>query len=134
MLRSHTYQEFWPIGKVLTAACRDFSPAGPHDSPGLIHECGIHGVKTRAQLVPWIPSYSSVIKLYGKVSLWGTVIDHEEGYRAQYAYPYAIYVDLSTPFETLSKQFGSRFEVARYLRHTYKVDVEVREDRDFRED
>jgi hypothetical protein len=34
-------------------------------------------------------TYSSV---YGKVALWGRIIEHERGYRAQYAYPLELWV------------------------------------------
>ncbi len=43
--------------------------------------CGIHAYKTLPKDRHGFP------RLYAKVALWGKVLEHEEGYRAQYAYP-----------------------------------------------
>lgn len=49
---------------------------------------------------------------WGSVSLWGRVIEHEQGWRAQYAYPYALSVE--SPDDA----------VATAIRREYLVDVE----------
>lgn len=49
---------------------------------------------------------------FGRVSLWGRVIEHESGWRAQYAYPYAL------TLETLDE------DAALVIRREYAVDVE----------
>src|SRR5207244_13266174 len=49
---------------------------------------------------------------FGRVSLWGPVTEHENGYRGQFAYPYALRIE--TPDET----------VARAVRDEYAIDIE----------
>lgn len=53
----------------------------------------------------------------GEVSLWGTVVEHTEGYRAEFAYPKRLFVD-------------ARFDTAMIMRleETYGVPVEIKED------
>ena len=53
---------------------------------------------------------------YGKVALWGRVIEHEHGYRAQYAYPQSIVVPASVP---------NAQNVARALANTYGCEARV---------
>jgi hypothetical protein len=48
----------------------------------------------------------------GRVALWGRVIEHEKGWRAQYAYPYALHVESEDE------------AVALAVRRVYAVDVE----------
>ena len=60
-------------------------------SPGIYYGCGIYGVKTAAFLKQHLRDRlfddSAVV---GQVYLWGRIIEHERGYRAQYAYPKCI--------------------------------------------
>ncbi len=45
--------------------------------------CGIYAFKTPADLI-----YEAIgLRIVGTVYLWGRIIEHEHGYRAQYAYP-----------------------------------------------
>jgi hypothetical protein len=48
----------------------------PHDGC----TCGIYATKS-PELTDWCPG------VYGEVYLWGTVVEHDFGWRAQYAYP-----------------------------------------------
>lgn len=48
--------------------------------------CGYHGFKTVADLRQVIHN-----PVLGRVALWGRVIEHEGGYRAEYAYPQVLY-------------------------------------------
>jgi hypothetical protein len=47
----------------------------------------------------------------GRVSLWGRVFENTHGWRAQYAYPYELFV------------LGGDAATVRGLRDTYAVDV-----------
>ena len=49
----------------------------------------------------------------GSVSLWGRILARERGYRAQYAYPYELFV------------IGGDERIARELRARYFVDVSL---------
>ena len=66
-----------------TVAC----PGCPCDSWDALHYgCGIYGIKTR-ELFEAVIRNGMEPSVIGQVYLWGRVIEHERGYRAQYAYP-----------------------------------------------
>lgn len=53
-----------------------------HPSPSLHCSCGIYAMKEK-----WgVPGYQSN-PIAGEIYLWGTVIEHEKGWRAQFGYP-----------------------------------------------
>jgi hypothetical protein len=54
---------------------------------------GIHAYKFRKQVLPTCEYSTDVV---GEVWLWGRVIEHTEGYRAEFAYPKKLYVPDST--------------------------------------
>jgi hypothetical protein len=62
-------------------------------------------------------SYLGDGSLLGEVSLWGTVIEHRDGYRAEFGYPKRLFVD-------------SQFDASLILRleDTYGVPIEIKED------
>jgi DNA-binding CsgD family transcriptional regulator len=51
-----------------------------HQAPQADCTCGIYAVKTAEQRM-------SSGGIFGEVYLWGTVVEHERGWRAQFAYP-----------------------------------------------
>ena len=57
------------------------SPAQPYH--------GVYALKTLAALREY--GKESVPEMYGAVALWGAVIEHELGYRAEWAYPLALW-------------------------------------------
>lgn len=84
-----------------------------HEVPGDSCGCGIYA-KTTLQGVRshfWPASGSMVL---GEVALWGRTVEHEGGYRSQYAYPTHLFV---------AKDFPAHF--ATRLALTYDVSVEV---------
>ena len=48
---------------------------------------GIHAAKPEHESLLEYERYPCSIVITGRVALWGKVIEHEKGYRAQYAYP-----------------------------------------------
>lgn len=74
---------------------------------------GIYAFKNESDA----PSYFSDNHLMGAVYLWGEVIEHDEGYRAEYAYPKELWV---------SKDFDAAMILR--LEETYGVPVVIRED------
>lgn len=77
----------WEPKKAIQAIC--LSVTAKHtgkDFPYSNCNCGIWAFKTLDILIEAIKSYREVAVI-GKVSLWGKVIETENGYRAQYAYP-----------------------------------------------
>jgi hypothetical protein len=99
----------WPPGRATEAVCISTQH---HDAPKVKHECGVYALRNedeaRQLAAPTIVEREYAI---GRVSLWGRVVEHERGYRAQFAYPYAITV-------------VGRETTARAIRDLYAVDVE----------
>ena len=54
---------------------------------------GIYAFKKLADLLRALEASGlEAIAVVGEVSLWGTVIEFERGYRASFAYPYSFYL------------------------------------------
>jgi len=105
-LRSPLYRTLWVPRQELVAACRrgaesslsSYWPAGhEHFPPSAQCRCGICASRTAAETA----AYSSRCfkqgagvfhRVIGRVSLWGTVVECERGWRASHAYPAQIYV------------------------------------------
>lgn len=94
----------------------------------LLSKCGIGAYKTAAHMVkdglvcstmeqavnhPGAPQRVA----FGKVFLWGNVIEHETGYRAECAYPKSLYVPAVRP-----KEYDERLKVTA-LRYNIPVEV-----------
>ena len=83
----------WQHGEPLEAKCRlsEFvhcrrhrAKLRPHDAPLLNCACGIYASKSLEHLRR--PGYQRSL-IYGQVLLWGTIVEHQRGWRSQYAYP-----------------------------------------------
>jgi len=80
--------EPWSAGLPLVAKCRYLSnsPRGSevgvarHEPPQIGCTCGIYAIKKDERCY-------SAFGISGEVYLWGTIVEHEFGWRAQYAYP-----------------------------------------------
>jgi hypothetical protein len=88
--------ELWVPGQRLSAICRADATGSISGLANVLHKaselphfkctCGIYAAKTLERLRQC--GYSR-FGVYGEVHLWGTVVEHERGWRAQYAYPKA---------------------------------------------
>lgn len=110
-LGSWTRNAEWPAARRVEARCRR------HDAPRAGHRCGIYAFRTRAlaeellrRCAPLSLAGCRPVAL-GSVSLWGRVVPHADGWRAQFAYPYELFL------------LGGDAGVARDLRDGYAVDV-----------
>lgn len=97
----------WPPYKPLEAVCGRVSEEhlqkGEYvEGPLLDCDCGVHALKTLELAEQRVIDYeyghsmymqrsSAPFVVWGELKLWGKVIEHEVGYRAQYAYPSKIY-------------------------------------------
>ncbi len=87
-----TPRAVWEPGRAPAATCSgshtrlyaELDPDGvPHRSPDKFCTCGYHAASDPAALVrPGGPA-----AVVGQVALWGRVIEHTKGWRAEYAYP-----------------------------------------------
>ncbi len=78
---------------------------------------GVHAWQTRAQCLEHARSYGIYARewIVGEVSLWGHVIKHERGFRAEHAYPRRLIVPDAL------RGYG---DIAAGLRRTYGVESE----------
>ncbi len=86
--------KLWVPGQRLDALCRADAtrfisglPRFKHDSHQVPHPsctCGVYAAKAIERLQQ---SGYRRFGVYGEVHLWGTVIEHERGWRAEFAYP-----------------------------------------------
>lgn len=76
-----------------------------HLAPAWHCNCGVWAFKDVDRLVAAIGSGYNNIKVIGSVSLWGRVIETENGYRAQYAYPSELWL-LDGSLEELALIYG----------------------------
>jgi hypothetical protein len=89
----------------IEAHCEQYSTIGTlvhrkdhseQPAPHLTCMCGIYAYKEKPRLLREIRNIYSGLRLvannryvpiYGEINLWGKVIEHEDGYRAQFGYP-----------------------------------------------
>jgi hypothetical protein len=99
-LRSLVYAHTWPAREPLQQECEAGGCLAAR-WPAQPHSCGIHAFKQRADAVGYPATWearrtgfsvTSDEYVIGQVSLWGRVIEHERGFRAQFAYPYALFL------------------------------------------
>ena len=69
---------------------------GEQQAPHLTCTCGIYAYKEKPRLLgeirytygrPVAPPVSGLRLVYGEINLWGKVVEHDDGYRAQFGYP-----------------------------------------------
>jgi hypothetical protein len=104
-LRSVVYEALWPPRHELVAHCLHRSllrrfpgRAGAEHSPPFARcHCGIYASFEVEKAASYLDAIGrseklAVHRVIGKVSLWGEVLECEEGWRASRAHPAAIYV------------------------------------------
>ena len=103
--------ERWHPGKPLAAGCRIVSRhaevvRGIHDTPQADCSCGVYATKSFDHLHS---TGYDLRGICGAVWLWGTVVEHKFGWRAQFAYPKSFCIASDTlPFTLVAIQ--SRLE------------------------
>jgi hypothetical protein len=121
-LRSWAQSSVWPAGRRMEAQCRSLlslmRPAWAHEAPRKGHRCGIYALRDRDAAETMLheigeagPASNRLPAALGRVSLWGRVMEHTGGWRAQFAYPYDLLL------------FGADEALAAQLRREYAVDV-----------
>jgi hypothetical protein len=97
----------WIPRQPLLARCRAFHPRRiigrathpAQDAPQADCRCGVYGAK-RLDSLQSMCFWDSGVR--GEVFLWGTVVEHEHGWRAQFAYPKCLHL----PPDTLPVTFA----------------------------
>ncbi len=104
LLESVTWPKIWQPMKPVTGIV------------GLSLYTGIHAWKSQDKCLEYMAELSETYQLvYGEVSLWGRVLIHTYGYKAEQAYPKTIYV----PKNILSH----KIEISKELRNAYGVET-----------
>jgi hypothetical protein len=127
MLRSIFFPDLWEPRRPLLAACHHrrlvpFRRRAVHDAPAKRCECGIYGAdaETAAKYLN-VPVSAEIARVFGLVSLWGSVLECARGWRGTRAYPAAVYVPTNGRRNRCRWSPG---ELARLLGR-YGVGVEV---------
>jgi hypothetical protein len=137
VLQSVFVDAVWEPGRPLEARCehRRRSLLRPwrvqsneHPAPEEDCSCGIYAASTRAAARRYLGVPSPVgtgMRVIGRVSLWGDVVESESGWRASSGYPSQLFVPI--PMEHARRSLRRRQvvdEVALALEH-YGVPVEL---------
>jgi hypothetical protein len=108
---------FWRPGEVLHATCtsnhttRDHIAAPP---PNRFCSCGSHSYSSMEYLLRWEQSSVHPGMCIGQILMWGRVIEHSFGYRAEYAQlKAAIYWGNETAAHRIEEAYG--VEIASVL-------------------
>jgi hypothetical protein len=109
-LMSTFMTSIWPAGVAMKACCGS-------DNAEMRH--GIHAFVSRGQAEEYFGEQSrgkTTPHVIGEVSLWGRVVLHERGYRAQFAYPRRLLVP--------RRYANPRSDIVRDLRRLYGIEVD----------
>lgn len=130
-LQSVVYGTVWPTHEPMAARCFrhrfSFLPwrkRDPHAPPAEDCSCGVYAA-TLQGLVPYLdaPDLARVQRVLGRVSLWGSVVECEQGWRASRAYPTHIYV----PAREAKRARAAAVEEIALSLTRYGVPVEILE-------
>jgi hypothetical protein len=105
-LKALTRSFYWVPGKAVQVRC---DLCGGPAKPTMTNHAGLHAFKTVKQL---LDDHAHVGTIIGQVYLWGTVVECERGYRAEYAYPKALIANNKWQEELLSTAWKIPVEVA----------------------
>jgi len=89
-LASVIHEHVWPAGVEAIARCES-GHAAPHEDCA----CGIHAAREPAAVLSYLRGRdepATVTRVLGRVELWGRVIEHERGWRAERARPVEVWL------------------------------------------
>lgn len=125
-----TDKDGWPGMTAMRGTCsnKPASEITDHKCPSWEHRCGVHAVKDADKVSKWgavrVHHSSEKVTVIGEIEMWGRVLEYEEGFRAEWAYPLKLYVPSRLPdvFELSSEQLAEK------LWETYLTEVVVDDD------
>ena len=112
-LLSVLYGDRWPLDEPVRASCRRHVHVA-HEAPSGSCECGIHAGRELAAWDHYL-AVGSEERVYGRVLLWGSVLEGASGWRGELARPVEIVVPVAVE---------NAHEVGEALR-AYRVPVHV---------
>jgi hypothetical protein len=111
-LQSCTQNCIWQPRQRMDAHCNQMGAFHATIVPVWKCTCGFYAYKTDAALRAsefLIPRGG--LGVAGRVALWGRVIDHEIGYRAQHSYPQVLYLSGDRRIDELIRRVADRYAV-----------------------
>jgi hypothetical protein len=102
----------WPARAPIAARC--YEHPGEHDAPDEQCVCGVYACDDASAALFYAHRSGSAV--VGRAKLWGRVVEHDAGWRAEHAYPESIYV----PREHFEEAAD---DVAAHLARRYGVPV-----------
>jgi hypothetical protein len=134
-LRSLLFDAVWEPRRPLVAHCqhRRRSLWRPwrvlptdHAAPEERCHCGIYAVREQAQATRYValplPAWA-VCRAFGRVALWGEVVEGQTGWRAASAYPRELFVPVPNGARRGERPSGPRLEDVRNALAEYGVPV-----------
>jgi len=80
-----------------------------------IYQNGIHSWKTKEQafdyFILWFTAYFNDSWCFGELYSWGKIIEHEFGYRSEFAYPKKLYAENQELAQKLQNFYGCEIEI-----------------------
>lgn len=115
-LRSLIFPAVWPADAEFEAQCRRRSllpwrrRASRHPAPAEHCACGVYAAADLATAVHYLttPCWEGdgLLRVLGRVALWGDVVEHERGWRGSNAYPVALYVPFRPQLALLAEEIA----------------------------
>jgi hypothetical protein len=96
-LRAHCVLRFKSGGLYANTGGGSLKDEDHGPAPERRHNCGIYGVKTPKQVDNWSNEKQGFVSVVGVVALWGRVLLHDGGYKAECAYPKALFPVVEQP-------------------------------------
>jgi hypothetical protein len=122
LLTGQAHAEPWPPYQPFVGRCGQVQSAEAHivdgcfvSAPAFRCDCGIHALKTLARAEQRAHGNSGMfaisfgftdVQVWGAVKLWGRIIEHTDGYRAEFAYPSELYCQHEKLARKVSTLYG----------------------------
>lgn len=115
-LRSLIFPVVWQPGSEFAAECRRRSllpwrrRSARHVAPAEQCACGVYAAADLATAVHYLttPCWEGdgLLRVLGRVSLWGDLVEHERGWRGSHAYPLDLYVPYRPQLAILAEEIA----------------------------
>lgn len=115
----HRRRSLWPPWRVIT---------NEHPAPDEECSCGIYAASTRsaARRYLGVPSSAGTgLRVIGRVSLWGDVVESESGWRASVGYPSRLFVPIPAEHARRSLRRRAVVDEVAVALESYGVPVEL---------